>query len=310
MPTLSDERPLVSVVVPTYYRNDSLPQTIRSVERQTYDPVELIVVDDSGEGHAAPVVADFDDVEYVEHGENRGAPAARTLGARTADGEYVHFLDDDDRLYESKIERQVQVLERDPSVGVVYTGIEKTGGGIDHPDPSVSGDVLDAALAFEMWPCMTSSMLIRASVLAEVLPFSDRVAANDFELMIQLARRTDFAFVDDPLVFKRLDLSSLGSSLDAVRCREEIVAEYDDLYAAHPDRVRRTALANTYETEGALRLRTDGWSLAAIRAFWRHLSYVPDGKLKSLSKLVAACFGKPGWTGARRMSRVLQSLSG
>jgi len=55
---------LVSVIVPTYYRNDRLRDTIGSVEAQTYDPIETIVVDDSGEAHARPVADEFD-VRYL-----------------------------------------------------------------------------------------------------------------------------------------------------------------------------------------------------------------------------------------------------
>ncbi|WP_436926275.1 glycosyltransferase family 2 protein [Halosimplex amylolyticum] len=307
MSSRTDEDPLVSVVVPTYYRNDLLAETIRSVRAQSYSPIELIVVDDSGDGHAEPVATEFDGVRYLELTRNRGANAARTAGARRADGRFVHFLDDDDVLYESKIERQVRVMRRNPDVGVVYTGIDKTGDRTDLPKPSVRGDVLEFALMFEMWPCMNSTMLIREGVLREVLPLSDRRAANDLELMIRLARRTSFEFVDEPLLFKRIDDSSLGSSMDAVSGRIDIVEAYDDLYAAHADSVRRTALANTYETEGALLLRREGWSMRAIGSLLRHLYYAPTGKPKALSKVVAACLGKPGWRAANRVSSVLSA---
>lgn len=55
----------ISVIVPTHYRNELLPEAIESVARQAYDPVELVVVDDSGEGHAEPTI------DEREHGEPR-----------------------------------------------------------------------------------------------------------------------------------------------------------------------------------------------------------------------------------------------
>lgn len=303
----TSDDPLVSVVIPTYYRNELLEETIRSVRRQSYSPIEVVVVDDSGERHAEPVAADVEGVEYLAFDSNRGANSARTAGARHASGEFVHFLDDDDVMYSSKIERQVDVMERRDDVGVVYTGITKTGERTDRPDPTVRGDVLEAALRFEMWPCMNSTMLIRAEILEEILPLSDRYAAHDLELMIRLARRTRFEFVDEPLLFKRIDDDSLGSSMDAVRGRKEVIEEFSDLYASHGDAVRRTALANTYETEGALRLRQEGWSVDAIRSLLKHLYYAPDRKAKALSKVVAACLGKPGWKVANRVSSALYS---
>jgi len=296
---------LVSVIIPTYYRNDLLTDAIRSVLEQSYRPIEIIVIDDSGEGHARPVMSDFDDVRYVAFDSNRGGNAARTAGVQRASGQYIHFLDDDDRMYEKKIERQVRLIERTTDVGVVYTGIEKKDDQTDLPDPKARGDVLEHALMFEMWPCMTSTMLIDSRVLEEVLPFSEKRGATALEQMIQFAQLTEFGFVDAPLLYKRIDLPSTGASMTAVEGRKHIIDEYDDLYASYPDRVRNTALANTYETEGVVLLQNQGWSPKAILSFVKHVYYMPNEKLKSVSKLVAACFGRPGWTVVNRVNRVL-----
>lgn len=307
---MTDDGALVSVVVPTHYRNDLLVDAIESALAQTYRPVEVIVVDDSGEGHARSTVARFPDVRYVEFDSNRGANVARTVGAGRARGEFVHFLDDDDVLYESKIEKQVAVMRDCADAGVVYTGLDKTGQRSDLPDTTARGDVLDDALAFELWPCMTTTMLIRAAVLAEILPLTDVPAATDLEMMIRLARRTTFEFVPEPLAFKRVDMSSLGSSTAAVEGRKGIIERHADLYASRPDRVRRLALANTYETAGALCLRTEGWSPRALAAMLRHLYYEPDDRLKSVAKVVAACFGKPGWEALDRLHRPFRPSGG
>jgi len=303
------ESPLVSVVIPTHYRNDVLVETVRSVLAQSYSPIETIVVDDSGEGHAAPVVERFDEVDYVAFDENRGANAARTAGARRARGRYVHFLDDDDRMFDSKVERQVRRFEEVDGTGVVYTGLRKKGDQTDLPDPDVQGDVLKAALTFDMWPCMTSTMLIDSDVLAAVLPLSDRAAAQDLELMIQLARRTAFEFVDAPLLYKRIDMDSLGSSMTAVDCRRQLVIDYADLYAEHPPRIRKTAMAKNYEAEAALLLRKRGWSTGAIGSLLRHCYYVPDQRLQSVVKVLAGCFGKPGWTALDRVNRLITAVT-
>lgn len=303
------ERSVVSVVIPTYYRNDRLRTALASVRNQSYDAVETIVVDDSGEGYARPVIEDNPDVRYIPLDRNQGANAARTIGAKRSRGEYVHFLDDDDRMYERKLERQVQVATDDTDADVVYTGIEKSDGVVNLPSESVRGDVLESALAFEMWPCMTSTMLIRRPVLEQCLPLSDRRAANDLELMIRLAREAAFEYVDEPLLYKHLDTESLGSSMAAVECRKEVIAEYADLYEQYPDRVRRTALANTYETEGALLLEQHGWSLRAVRALAKQFRVRPDQKPASLIKLIAASFGRPGWRAVSRINRLVVSAA-
>jgi len=172
----STDAPLVSVVIPTYYRNDRLRGAIESVADQD-QPTEIIVVDDSGEGHAAPVVEAFD-LTYLALDRNRGSNPARTMGAERASGAFVQFLDDDDRLLPGKLARQVDLLES-MEAGVAYCGMTYEDGQTVLPDPAVRGDVLDAALAFAMSPCVTSTMLTDREVLDEVLPLPDRPGGDD-----------------------------------------------------------------------------------------------------------------------------------
>lgn len=289
-----DDDPLVSVVITTYYRNEALSRAIDSVLNQSYDPVELVVVDDSGEGHAAPVAADRANVEYVALDENQGSNGARTAGVERAEGAYVHLLDDDDRMAESKLERQVAVARRNDDVGVVYTGVDDAGS-VALPSAEVRGNVLQEALGFDMWPCMTSTMLVDASVVDAVTPFTDRTAATDLEFMIQFARRTAFDFVDAPLLYKSADEDSLGRSWAAIEGRKQLLDDYADLYDAQPAWVRRRALANTYETEGELSLLRHWWSTRAVVSFAKHLYYEPREKSKSAVKFGASLFGRPGW---------------
>lgn len=121
--------PLVSVIIPTYKRSDYLLRAIDSVLRQTYAPIEIIVVDDN-EGnnefreatkknlqHYITSAA----IQYLEHEINKGLPAARNTGIRLAKGDYVAFLDDDDEFLPEKIGLQVACFQRNnPSVGLVY----------------------------------------------------------------------------------------------------------------------------------------------------------------------------------------------
>lgn len=293
--------PLVSVIVPTYYRNDTLPTAVWSALTQRHEPVEVIVVDDSGEQHARPAVPPDDRVQYVPLDRNRGAHRAREIGLSHADGEYVQFLDDDDRLRERKLDHAIAVFA-DRDVGVVYCGVETTDGLVERPSPDARGDVLDRALAFELWPCMTSTMLIERAALAAVRPLNDRPAGQDLELMIRLAQRTQFDFVDAPQVVKRNDGDTLGRSPAAAESRFALIEEYAPLYEDRPA-VRRRALANAHRTKGALLLHQRLWSPTALRSFLACLRLRPEPT--AAAKLLAALFGRPGWQLARAVGRRL-----
>lgn len=201
--------PLVSVVIPTYNRNDHLAGAIQSVAEQTYDNVELVVVDD---GSPTPVTEGLDDVPsaqlssvtFIRHEENSGANVARNSGIRVATGEYVAFLDDDDRWHESKVERQVETfLEAGPEVGVVYTGTRTDGErGETRFTPAAEGDVLKDLLTGEAFG-QFSSVMVRADVIDDAgLPDERFPAWQDREWFFRLAKHCHFEPVEDTLTYR------------------------------------------------------------------------------------------------------------
>ena len=118
---------LVSVVIPTYKRSDTLERAINSVRNQTYRDIEILVVDDNMPGdvysQSVKQLIDrlaYDNVTLVTQPRHINGAAARNAGIRKSNGEYISFLDDDDLLFPNKIEKQVAALkEMDESVGGV-----------------------------------------------------------------------------------------------------------------------------------------------------------------------------------------------
>jgi hypothetical protein len=308
--------PTVSVVLPTHFRTDRLRATLDSVAAQTYPAVETVVVDDSGERHAEAIVADSEvDARYVAFDENRGRNAARSAGVAATTGEYVQLLDDDDRLHPEKLARQVAVLDADPDVGVVYYGMEFPDGRVVLPDPEARGAVLHRALAFDLYPCQTTTMLLRRSVLSTVFPAPARPGGDDLAYMIELARHTAFDFVADPLVVRGtggqsggatdVDAAgpSRGSALGLVAGRRQLLAEYADLYDAAPEWVRRRALVGTFLFEGRARLAGRAWSAGAVAAFARAAWLQQDAY--TLGLCLASLAGRPGIALGSALLRVL-----
>lgn len=112
------QKGLVSVIVPAYNRAEMLPTALSSVWRQTYRPIELIVIDD-GSDDDTPAVAEQWAAEHdgdssftvrVIRQENQGAGAARNRGLIASIGEFIQYLDSDDVLHPEKFERHVRAL--------------------------------------------------------------------------------------------------------------------------------------------------------------------------------------------------------
>tara|TARA_R110000751_G_scaffold113854_3_gene213084 strand:+ start:56750 stop:57610 length:861 start_codon:yes stop_codon:yes gene_type:complete len=101
----------VSVVITTYNRNIDLIKAIKSVQKQTYNNIEIIVVNDyEADNNKLETILEQFNVKLFNSNLG-GANAARLLGFQNATGKYISFLDDDDYWVESKIENQVNLLE-------------------------------------------------------------------------------------------------------------------------------------------------------------------------------------------------------
>jgi glycosyltransferase involved in cell wall biosynthesis len=112
---------LVSVIIPVYNYDRYLGEAIESVLGQTYQHLEVIVVDDGSTDRSAEVAKSFADrgVRYC-HQANAGIGPARNSGVESAEGEFIAFLDADDRWPLHKIERQLNAFESDETLEMVF----------------------------------------------------------------------------------------------------------------------------------------------------------------------------------------------
>ena len=117
---MTDENPLVSVIIPVFNGARYLRAALESVFAQTYRPFEVIVVDDGSADDSGSVAQSFPDVRYIRQ-ENKGVAAARNNGIEAARGEFFAFLDQDDLWTPEKLKLQVEYLLSHPDVDYTLT---------------------------------------------------------------------------------------------------------------------------------------------------------------------------------------------
>lgn len=115
------EKPIISVIMPAYQAADYIGEAIQSVEGQTCKETwELIIIDDCSTDHTALVVREYAKadarIRYLRQRKNRGVAAARNLGIRIAQGQYLAFLDADDWWDADKLKLQMQCIQRTGTV--------------------------------------------------------------------------------------------------------------------------------------------------------------------------------------------------
>ncbi len=242
-------KPLVSVVIPTYNREETLPLAIDSALAQTYENLEIIVVDDcSTDGTMELIKTKYaEDIQLIQHTENRGGSAARNTGINAASGKYIALLDSDDEWAPQKIEKQVLRLEELSGEWVAaYTDYYQTRQSklieiFDNIFSRTSGqeggeEIIKDVLTKQFAHGGSSSLLIRADVLKEIEGFDERFQRHqDIELLLRLLQCGKLAYVDEELFHKN---DSGDPSLEAV-------ISSDQLY-----RERFSSLIEDYERRG------------------------------------------------------------
>ena len=203
---------MVSAIITTHNRCDLLVRAIESVLSQTYSELECIVVDDASKDDTPEVCKRYP-VTYLQipNEESHGGNYARNLGIKASKGDYCAFLDDDDYWLPTKIEKQVELIEK-MECELVYCGrrIEEVGkSGISYvnklPNPGNMGDLKKRILTTI---CTTTTcILAKRQALLDVGLFDENLHFwQEYELTIRLAQRKPFYFVNEPLVVYRVDV--------------------------------------------------------------------------------------------------------
>jgi glycosyltransferase involved in cell wall biosynthesis len=188
--------PRVSVIIPVHDRAEELRETLASVARQTLHDIEVLVIDDRSGPEVAAVVAEQDErfrfarLPY----DRRGAPAARNAGVAEATGDFVLFLDSDDLLDATCLERRVATLDNAPSLDFAVWPcrmFRKADGDLplfwnrlDRDEADV-GDDLDRFLRLDVvW--QTASPLWRREALDKVGPWDEAATSRqDWEFHVR-----------------------------------------------------------------------------------------------------------------------------
>lgn len=209
--------PKVSVVIPAYNAMTYLPETLNSVLKQTFSDFEVVIIDDgSTDLIQAWIAQNITDprVRLITQA-NQGLSGARNTGIANAQGEYVAFLDADDVWEPTKLEKQVNYLDNNSTVGLVYNWTAfidaegKPTGRIMGGD--IEGDVLEEILQHNIIDC--PSVVVRRKCFETVGMFDITLrSVEDWDMWIRIAARYPLAVIKEPLVYYRQHSSNMSKN--------------------------------------------------------------------------------------------------
>ena len=215
----------VTIIIPAYNRADYINQTIDSVLNQSFQDFELIVVDDgSTDGTYEKIKAYGSQLTLLEHSghENRGQSASINKALKVASGKYIIILDSDDFWELNKLQIQVDYLEANPEIGLVYTngyGTDSHGEitykyhSADHQEPNDPNAVL-----LDCYMALPVNAMVRKSVYDAVGFFNEEYrAAQDHDMLIRIAEKCRFDYLPDFLFYYRRHGDSISHTKLDVR---------------------------------------------------------------------------------------------
>lgn len=206
---MSNKSPLVSAIVPTHGRSEKCLRAVESIETQTYNPIEVIVVEtptQTGSNLASRINNSTScSITYIETNSDVGVSEARNLGIDQAKGTYLAFLDDDDEWLPKKIETQVGRLESAPEqVRASVTGnvkISPSGDPFSTHMPPNPDDILSYQLCWNIGAL--STLMIHEEVCRVVGQFEEALdRREDQDFLLRVARVFSFDTINDTLTRK------------------------------------------------------------------------------------------------------------
>ncbi len=298
--------PLVSVIVPTFNRSHLLGAAVNSVLEQTYPNIELIVIDDGSTDKTGQVVSSFGaDVRYM-YQQNRGPSAARNRGISISNGSYLIFLDDDDLLKPTMVERTVGLVENaSGDVGAAHVDYEYFGANESQRlamprKPRRGPETIDRLVKANFIPINTA--LLRRKCVEAIGGFDDGLRGyEDWDFLLRAALAGyRFLFVPEQLALIRLHQGRLSSDSVAIaRSAVRMISKLELQVASRPALARslRRSLAER-RILLALTLALEGFDREGREEL---AASVPIGITLAAQKVVAR--GVMSWGGTEVLRR-------
>ena len=253
---MSSSTPSVSVIIPTWNRAHTLIAAIQSALTQTPAPLEVLVCDDGSQDDSRSLVSEINDprVRWID-GPHSGGPAVpRNRGLAASRGEWIAFLDSDDRWLPGKLAAQLDLARRLDVLAACGNAIRVLPGGtcagalLEQCAPRLTfGRLLRGNLV------VCSSAMFHRALLPKVGSFpeaTELVALEDYALWLRVTTFTDFAFVGEPCVAYADDPSASIRSADARNaCSQQAQVRED--YLRWAPRLTRHVLALRLQTARA-----------------------------------------------------------
>jgi Glycosyltransferases involved in cell wall biogenesis len=206
---------LVSIITPTYNCAKYIGETIKSVQSQTYQDWEMLIVDDCSSDNTNEIVQQFSEtdtrIKYICLSSNSGAAVARNHALKLAQGRWIAFLDSDDLWHSDKLEKQIAYMKK-INASFSYTRYSEIREDGEHNNKIISGPkkIGRIRMLAYCWPGCLTVMYDRKKIgLIQIPPIKKN---NDYALWLRISHKAPCFLFDKTLASYRKRSGSISSS--------------------------------------------------------------------------------------------------
>lgn len=273
---------MVSVVIPTYNRANTIEGAIRSVIDQGDIIKEIIIIDDASTDNTKTVIDSINcnRIIYKKLLKSSGACNARNVGIGLSTGEYIAFQDSDDIWKVNKIKEQIEALEEN-NVDIVCSGYDQHDeNNIKYIGKNVKSDNVYIELLKENF-IGTPTIFGKSTCFKQNKFDIELPRFQDWDLMIRLSKLYKIYFIDKPLVDAYIQPNSITKSKQSARIAYEIILKKNKDYLQND----KETLELFYRRLGVCSLESGNYTQYFKNAFYENKS------IKSTIDYVLSIFG-------------------
>jgi glycosyltransferase involved in cell wall biosynthesis len=217
------KKELISVIIPCFNSERWLRDTLDSVFKQSYPVIEVIVVDDGSTDNSKDIISNYNHPITYIYQKNQGPSVARNVGIQNARGDYIAFLDSDDLWDENKLYQQVDYLEKNKDVALVFSNVrvidEKSNYVYTHFNkiPQQKGELIKAFFLGKIG--MNTPTIVARKVAIDSIGGVDESLPmrEDHHFLMRMAENYSIYHFKEPLVSRRMNEGSLSQGIKAER---------------------------------------------------------------------------------------------
>lgn len=225
----SANKPLVTVIVPAYNHEKYIEACLKSVVEQTYENMQIIVLNDGSKDKTGFMIEKFIEkqnrkIEYISK-DNEGLCKTLNRALKISKGKYIATIASDDIWSPNKIEEQVNFLEENKSVGLVYSDAyflkmeKKTTMKYSEYKPKIKKHFKNSIQNVNMY----ESLLVENVILAVTVVtrkecfdkvgfFDDSLKYEDYDMWLRIAKHYPIGYIDKPLAYYRIHDANISNN--------------------------------------------------------------------------------------------------